>query len=152
MRGDAGAMIGRRAAFLSIAAAAACAGPPAVAHEDHPEGISARLLGVIDGPDGVELDMTVSNQRGVAVTLRGLSAAAGAPIALQRKETLFGFDVWSAVRFLRLDPGEVARLAPPAYRVLARETTRALFLTGAAAVRADFGPAGVVEIPGLVGP
>ncbi len=135
---------------LGLAAAAGAA-----AHVDSVDGLMIKLLGARDLPEGVALAMIVSNETGGAITLRGLQTVDGdAPVKILRRVSFFGFEFWQPVRFLRVEPGAAAILAPPDYRLRLEGAAApaAVFTEHKPVLRADFGPRGVFEIEGAIAP
>lgn len=123
----------------------------AAAHPDHGEGIHAALVGASRTADGrPEVTISLMNNTGGAVTLRGLLRRHGDVLQITRRRSMLGLELAQPVSFVRLSPGERLLLGPPEYSVTGQGLEIGALLSGDDWIVADFGPDGqvVLELEG----
>lgn len=99
---------------------------------------------VADTPDTVEMRLDIVNNTDNAVTLRGLWTPLEARITIERRRRVFSTVLWQPVDFLRLEPGETIRLAPPDHRIRVETRAPQRVTDGFLLLKADFGPLGEI--------
>ncbi len=119
---------------------------PAKAHLDD-EGVFAFLTGVQTIENGTQtLVVSITNNSGLSITLRGIMTREGDRARIQRKKTVLWTDALQPVKFLRLSPGEQAYFAPPDYLITLPGVSQNALISGRIKLVADFGPEGQIDI------
>ena len=119
---------------------------PAKAHLAD-EGVQAFLNGVLTTEHGTQsLSVTITNNSGLSITLRGIMTRDGDIARIQRKKTVLWTEAFQPVKFLRFSPGEQAFLEPPDYLITLPGVSQNALMSGRTKLVADFGPEGQIDL------
>ena len=111
------------------------------------EGVQAFLNGVLTAEHGTQsLSVTIANNSGRSITLRGIMTQDGDVVRIQRKKTVLWTEAFQPVKFLRLSPGEQAFLEPPDYLISLPGVSQNALMSGRTRLVADFGPEGQIDL------